>query len=40
MKYKEYVVEKGKLDLLSSLKALNKKILSEKLEEFGVSDIY
>ena len=28
-----YIIKKGKTDLLSSLKALDKKLLKEKLEE-------
>ena len=40
MKYEKYLIKKGKLDLLSSLKALDKKLLNEKLKEFGVDDIY
>ena len=40
MKYEKYLIKRGKLDLLSSLKALDKKLLNEKLEEFGADDIY
>ena len=40
MKYEKYLIKKGKLDLLSSLKALDKKLLNEKLKEFGLDDIY
>ncbi len=40
MKYEKYLIKKGKNDLLSSLKALDKKLLNEKLKEFGVDDIY
>lgn len=40
MKYKKYLIKKDKLDLLSSLKALDKKLLKEKFSEFGVNDIY
>lgn len=40
MKYEKYLIKKDKLDLLSSLNALNKKILNEKFKEFGVNDIY
>lgn len=39
MKYEKYLIKKEKTDLLSSLKALNKKVLNEKLEEFDVKDI-
>ncbi len=39
MKYEKYLIKKDKTDLLSSLKALNKKVLNEKLEEFDVKDI-
>ena len=35
----KYLVTKGKTDLLSSLKALDKELLKEKLEEFGVDDV-
>ena len=40
MKYEKYLIKKDKLDLLSSLKALDKKLLNEKFKEFGVNDIY
>lgn len=40
MKYEKYLIKKDKLDLLSSLKALDKKLLNEKFEEFGIDDIY
>lgn len=40
MKYEKYLIKKGKTDLLSSLKALDKKLLNEKFKEFGVDDIY
>ena len=39
MKYEKYLIKKGKIDLLSSLKALDKKLLKEKLKEFDVNDI-
>lgn len=39
MKYDKYLIKKDKIDLLSSLKSLNKKLLDEKLEEFGVENI-
>ena len=34
-----YIIKKGKTDILSSLKALNKKLLKEKLEEKALDDI-
>lgn len=34
-----YIIKKGKTDLLSSLKALDKKLLKEKLEENALDDI-
>lgn len=34
-----YIIKKGKTDLLSSLKALDKKLLKEKLEEKALDDI-
>ena len=40
MKYEKYLIKKGKLDLLSSLKALNNNLLNEKFKEFGVDNIY
>ncbi len=40
MKYEKYLIKKGKLDLISSLKALDKKLLKEKFKEFGVDNIY
>lgn len=40
MQLKKYLIEKGKEDLLSSLKALDKKILNKKMVEYGVSNIY
>ncbi len=39
MKFKKYLVTKGNIDLLSSLKALDEELLKEKLEEFGVDNI-
>jgi len=39
IKYDKYLIKKDKIDLLSSLKSLNKKLLDEKLEEFGVENI-
>ena len=40
MNYKKYLIKKRKLDLLSSLKALDKKLLNEKFRELGIDDIY
>ncbi len=40
MKYEKYLIKKGKQDLLSSLKALDKKVLKEKLKESDVKDVY
>lgn len=39
MKCEKYLINKGKLDLLSSLKALDKKLINKKLKEFGVNNI-
>lgn len=39
MNYKKYLVKKDKLDLLSSLKLLNEKVLNEKMEEFESNNI-
>lgn len=39
MKMEKYLIKKGKLDLLSSLKALDKKLLEEKFEEYEVSSL-
>lgn len=39
MKYKEYLIKKDKLDLLSSLKALDKKLLNKTLKESGMNSI-
>lgn len=39
MKYEKYLVKRGKRDLLSSLKQLDKKIINEKLEEYGLKNI-
>lgn len=39
MKYEKYLIKKDKLDLLSSLKALDKKLLNKKLKELGVDNI-
>lgn len=35
-----YIIKKGKTDLLSSLKALDKKLLKEKLEEKALDNIH
>ncbi len=40
MNYKKYLIKKDKQDLLSSLKALDKKLLKEKFKEFDVDNIY
>lgn len=34
MKYEKYLIKKEKLDLLSSLKLLDKKIINKKLKEY------
>ena len=39
MDYEKYAIEKGKQDLLSSLKGLNKKIIKEYLEEYCLDNI-
>ena len=39
MNYERYLIKKEKLDLLSSLKSLDKKIISEKLKEYGLENI-
>ncbi len=39
MKYDEYIIKKGKTDLLSSLKALNKNIIKENLEDYDLDNI-
>lgn len=39
MKYEKYSIKKGKLDLLSSLQALDKKLLNKKLKEFGANNM-
>ena len=38
-KYEKYVIEKGKTDLVSSLEALDKKLLNKKLNELDVEDV-
>ena len=40
MKYEKYLIAKGKFDLLSSLKGLDEKLISEKLQKYGVKNIY
>ena len=40
MKYEKYLIKKDKLDLLSSLESVDKKLLNEKFKEFGVENIY
>lgn len=39
MKYEKYLIKKEKLDLLSSLKLLDKKIINEKLKEYGLKKL-
>ena len=39
MKYEKYLVKKNKIDLMSSLKALDEKLLTKKIKEFGVNNI-
>jgi hypothetical protein len=39
MKYEKYLIKKNKLDLLSSLKSLDKKIIDEKLKEYDLESI-
>lgn len=39
MNYEKYLIKKDKLDLLSSLKLLNEKIIKEELEEKGLDNI-
>lgn len=39
MDYKKYLIKKEKLDLLSALKLLDKKIIDEKLKEYGLKNI-
>ncbi len=40
MNYEKYLIKRGKEDLLSSLRALDKDLLNEKFKEFGVKNIY
>ncbi len=39
MRYEKYLIKKEKLDLLSSLKSLDKKIVNEKIKEYGLNNI-
>lgn len=39
MKYEKYLIKKENLDLLSSLKLLDKKIINEKLKEYGLENV-
>ena len=39
MNYEKYLIKKGKLDLLSSLKALDKKLLNKALKKSGMNSI-
>lgn len=39
MKYEKYLIKKENLDLLSSLRLLDKKIVNEKLREYGLKNI-
>lgn len=39
MNYEKYLIKKGKLDLLSSLKALDKKIVNKKMKEYDLKNI-
>lgn len=39
MKYEKYLIKKGKLDLLSSLKSLDKRIVNEKLKEYELDNL-
>ena len=39
MNYEKYLIKKGKLDLLSSLKALDKKLLNKALKDSGMDSI-
>ena len=40
MNYEKYLIKRGKEDLLSSLRALDKDLLNEKFKEFGVKYLY
>ena len=39
MNFDKYIIKKGKTDLRSSLEALDKKLLKEKMDEFGVDNL-
>jgi len=39
MEYKKYLIKKGKTDLLSSLKLVDKKIINERLEEEEIDSL-
>lgn len=39
MKYEKYLIKKEKLDLLSSLKLLDKDIINEKLKEYELENV-
>ena len=39
MWFKEYLIKKGDTDLLSSLKALDKKIINKKLKEYNIKNL-
>lgn len=39
MNYEKYLIKKDRLDLLSSLKSLNKKVLDEKMKEYELNSV-
>ena len=39
MKYEKYLIKKEKLDLLSSLRLLDKKIIDKKLKEYKLENV-
>lgn len=39
MKYEKYLIKKDKVDLLSSLKSVDKKIINNKLKEYDLDSI-
>lgn len=39
MKFEKYIIKKGKTDLLTSLKALDKKIINKKMKELGINSL-
>lgn len=39
MNYEKYLIKKNKLDLLSSLKALDKKIINKMMKEYDLKNI-